>query len=317
MARQRFIWPDLWSDPGFASLDPVAQVLYIGCFSNADDHGRLLGDVSYLRSTVWPRAGSRRLGVNKARESMISAMPKLVLYEVEGVEYLAFTNWSEWQKPKYPSASRIPPPPDGSGNRSRNGSRKHSGNDSSTGWVGIGGEEHKPQLDPKAAARSKSSSSTTEASYDEPEDQENPAAVVAPATEQEILTACTRFGAEPNIAEPWARQLSGDELQAIVLKMEMKIRRGTVETPPGHFVDLLKRKVAANVKAASAVKIHIPTIDETLHGDVVQYARGHHPWDVAADLLGRKMTKLNVPAEQQVELLAELERVYRANAEAA
>lgn len=111
MARQRFIWPDLWADNGFASLDPVAQVLYIGCFSNADDEGRLLGDIAFLRSIVFPRATFSRKKLITSRDAMLKAMPKLVLYETSGVEYLAFTNWSEWQKPKYPSPSRLPIPP--------------------------------------------------------------------------------------------------------------------------------------------------------------------------------------------------------------
>lgn len=110
MARQRFIWPDLWSDNGFASLDPVAQVLYIGCFSNADDEGRLLGDIAFLRSIVFPRATFSKKKLITSRDAMLKAMPKLVLYVVSGVEYLCFTNWSEWQKPKYPSPSRLPSP---------------------------------------------------------------------------------------------------------------------------------------------------------------------------------------------------------------
>lgn len=170
--------------------------------------------------------------------------------------------------------------------------------------------------DTTAADTPKSTSSTTEASYaEEPntEHLEDPAAAAEGATESAILDACKRFGAEPNIAEPWARQLAGNELEAIAAKMEMKIRRGTVEHVPGHFVDLLKRQVRANVKAATHVTIHIPTLEENLETDVLAYARGQHPWDVAADLLGRKMAKLDVPAERRDDLLSDLRRVYDAH----
>lgn len=255
MARQRFIWPDLWSDPGFASLTPIAKVLYIGCFSNADDEGRLLGDVPYLRSLIFGRNANNALRVPTARAQMLNAMPKLRHYVVDGVEYLAFTNWSEWQKPKYPSPSRIPPPPDDSGKRSGNDSGRSSGNDSPTGWVGKEGQDHKPQLDPKAAARHlKSIKSTTEASSEEPdlENPETPAAAVAPPTEQTIRAACARFGSDLNIAEPLARQLTADGFNRLVAKMDGKVKRGSVREAAGHFVFLLQREVGSERKRQAA-----------------------------------------------------------------
>jgi hypothetical protein len=136
MARQRFIWPDLWTDPGFGRMGQLEQVLYIGCFSNADDEGRLLGDPPYLKATILPYQPHVGVGkVKSARNAMLVAMPKLVLYVVSQVEYLAFTNWTEWQKPKYPKPSRFPEPfRESLGEVLPNG----SGNDSSVGWVGLG-----------------------------------------------------------------------------------------------------------------------------------------------------------------------------------
>lgn len=159
---------------------------------------------------------------------------------------------------------------------------------------------HEPELDRNHAGNPN----------DEEPELEEPAAAEAAATERAILEACTRFGAEPNIAEPWARQLTGADLTAITAKMEMKIRRGTVERVPGQFVDLLQRQVRANIRTSTAVTVKIPTLEETLHADVLSYARGQHPWDVAAELLSRKMTKLDVPAERHASLLAELEAAY-------
>lgn len=144
MARQRFIWPDLWSDPGFASLDPLAQVLYIGCFSNADDEGRLHGDTAFLRAIVLPRARVSQKKLDIAKRNMLEAMPKLLLYEIDGVQYLAFTNWSEWQKPKYPRPSRLPGLPDMVTDTVPEEQGNGSGNDSSVGWVGLGYTPHSP-----------------------------------------------------------------------------------------------------------------------------------------------------------------------------
>lgn len=142
MPRQRFIWPDLWSDPGFATLEPIGQVLYIGCFSNADDDGRLHGDAAYLKSTVFPRARHSIPKVLKTRDCMLRAMPKLRLYIVERVEYLVFVNWSEWQHPKYPKPSRLPEPfPESLEEAIPQIWGNVSGNDSSVGWVGLGRDE--------------------------------------------------------------------------------------------------------------------------------------------------------------------------------
>lgn len=153
MARQRFIWPDLWTDPGFGHLAPLEQVIYIGCFSNADDEGRLLGDPIYLKTTVLPYQPISVQRVKNARDRIVQSMPKLELYEHNSVEYLSFRNWNEWQKPKYPRPSKLPAPPSSftepsgldaqfsgndSPNDSGNASRNASRNDSSVGWEGLG-----------------------------------------------------------------------------------------------------------------------------------------------------------------------------------
>lgn len=136
MARQRFIWPDLWSDPVIGRLPALELVFYIGCFSNADDEGRLIGDPAYLRSTIFPYHDHTNRKVRNVRDAVVGKVNSLVAYESDGVEYLAFTNWREWQKPKYPTPSKLPAPP---------GFPEDSPNppgsvpeDSSLGWVGKG-----------------------------------------------------------------------------------------------------------------------------------------------------------------------------------
>jgi hypothetical protein len=157
MARQRFIWPDLWTNPGFGQLEPLEQVLYIGCFSNADDHGRLRGDTEYLKANVLPRSRVRNAKIRAAREHVCEQM-NLTLYVVDGLEYLAFPNWAKWQKPKYPSASRLPAPPGDSGNSSSS----PSGNVSPNGSVSASASV-------SATSVEKSSSSEEEPSFLPPE----------------------------------------------------------------------------------------------------------------------------------------------------
>jgi hypothetical protein len=121
VARQRFIWPNLWTDPIIGRLKPIELLFYIGCFSNADDDGRILGDPAYLRSTIFPYQDISLRRMKAISDTVTERCSSLDSYEVDGVPYLAFRNWREWQKPKYPSPSKLPPPPwESSGNDSGN-----------------------------------------------------------------------------------------------------------------------------------------------------------------------------------------------------
>lgn len=144
---------------------------------------------------------------------------------------------------------------------------------------------------------------------------EEPAAAEEPAREQAIREACTRFGADQNIAEPHARQLTASQLEAIGAKMEAKIRRGTVEHVPAQFVDLLKRQVKANQVAAQP-DVRVPSLEDDLRHDAVGYALGRHPWEVAEELLGKKMNRLGVAPGNQAVILDELRNVYQNTAAA-
>src|SRR5438477_12770527 len=103
MARQRFIWPNLWDDPQLGRLSDTERLLYIGCFSMADDDGRIIGEPEHLRSTVfaWRPRISRSI-VKQARDNISEACSQFHVYDVASVEYIQFLNWGEWQKPKYP-----------------------------------------------------------------------------------------------------------------------------------------------------------------------------------------------------------------------
>jgi hypothetical protein len=112
MARQRFIWPNIWDDPQLGKCSDTERILYVCCFSSADDEGRLVGDPAHLRSTAFafrPRMSHRI--VTKAIANLQRACSQFHVYEVASVQYVQFLNWLEWQRPKYPSPSKLPPPP--------------------------------------------------------------------------------------------------------------------------------------------------------------------------------------------------------------
>lgn len=111
MARQRFIWPDLWKDPTVGRLDPFALTFFIGCFSNADDDGRILGDPAYLRAEIFPYQDITISDVQAVRDRVLQACPNLVIYNANGKDVLWFRKWDSWQRPKYPKPSKLPAPP--------------------------------------------------------------------------------------------------------------------------------------------------------------------------------------------------------------
>lgn len=144
MPRQRFIWPTMWSDPALGRLESSQLLLYIGCFSLADDDGRLLGDPAFLRAQVFPYRDFMLDEVLEMRDAVAGASASFCVYEVGGVEYVAFLNWKDFQKPKYPKPSQLPAPPKPKRGKSRESLPEDSPNvpprlpeASSMGWVGL------------------------------------------------------------------------------------------------------------------------------------------------------------------------------------
>jgi DnaD/phage-associated family protein len=111
MPRQRFIHPDIWGDKKIAKLTFIERLFFIGCFSNADDEGRMIGDPAYLRSMIFKYDDLTLEQIKEIRDRVLLVNKNLILYQVDGEEYLFFAKWKEYQKPKYPTPSKIPPPP--------------------------------------------------------------------------------------------------------------------------------------------------------------------------------------------------------------
>lgn len=111
MARRRWIDPGFWTDPHVGKLSPQERLLFLGCVSAADDEGRLLASPAYLRAQVFPYDDISFAEVEEMRNRMVSVCRNVVLYEVDGVEYLAFMQWRKYQNPSHPSPSKLPAPP--------------------------------------------------------------------------------------------------------------------------------------------------------------------------------------------------------------
>jgi len=110
MTRKRFIDPNFWTDIAISKLTPIERLLFIGCFSNADDEGRLPGNPAYLRSAIFPYDDISLDEIREMRDRIVHTCKNLVLFEVDENEFLAFTKWSRYQSPRYPKPSQFPAP---------------------------------------------------------------------------------------------------------------------------------------------------------------------------------------------------------------
>jgi hypothetical protein len=77
----------------------------------SDDDGRLIADPAELRAKIFPF--HRQVTVGEVRKGIreLARLKLIRLYQRGGIHYAHFTSWRDWQKPKYPSASRLPIPP--------------------------------------------------------------------------------------------------------------------------------------------------------------------------------------------------------------
>jgi len=110
VARQRFIWPDLWEDPDIGLLSAMERLLFVALFSNADDAGRIAADPANLRATAFRFDDVTLREVETMRDHVVATLRHVELYTVAGRPYIQLTSWDKRQHPKYPQPSRLPGP---------------------------------------------------------------------------------------------------------------------------------------------------------------------------------------------------------------
>lgn len=94
-------------------LKPIERLFFIGCFSNADDEGRLVANPAYLRAVIFPYDDFSLEEIRAMRDRVAAVCRNFLVYRVGGEEYIAFARWREYQSPRYAKPSRLPAPPPG------------------------------------------------------------------------------------------------------------------------------------------------------------------------------------------------------------
>lgn len=108
MSIQRFIHPSIWTSEDFASLDPWARLLFIGCFSTADDEGRRKASPASLKAEIFPLDDHKLSDISTWTRQVADMGLIRVWSGPDDVLYLELPKWADYQKPKYKKKSRIP-----------------------------------------------------------------------------------------------------------------------------------------------------------------------------------------------------------------
>lgn len=124
MARKRMVDPSIWDDEDIGMLSLGAFKLFVGCFSNADDEGKLEASPVRLRGMIFKYHSNSNVMVTDSYsnnnvtvedvsvwlDEIDSAVRSFIRYEVEGKSYMKFLKWKEYQTIQKPQKSRIPDP---------------------------------------------------------------------------------------------------------------------------------------------------------------------------------------------------------------
>lgn len=108
MARIRTIKPEFWTDEKVVELSPLARLLFIGLWNFADDEGRMVFSPTRIKLQILPADS----GDISALLGEIRGKGLIVIYAVDGTEYLQVSNFALHQKVDKRTASKYPPPPD-------------------------------------------------------------------------------------------------------------------------------------------------------------------------------------------------------------
>ena len=99
---------DIWEDEKLSKLDFVGRLFFIGLISQANDYGKLRGNIQLLKSKIFPYDDGEVKIEDYIKELVSFGM--IESYNVNDEQYLKINNWSKYQKVEHPSKDIIPEP---------------------------------------------------------------------------------------------------------------------------------------------------------------------------------------------------------------
>lgn len=109
--RSRVLPPDFWLNFNLGSLGDSERLLFQFLVQYADDFGRFEFDPNLMRGLFWMYQPDRSAAdLVCLFNRIIERCGYLGFYQVNGHNYYAFTNWSEYQNLRHPKKSSVPCP---------------------------------------------------------------------------------------------------------------------------------------------------------------------------------------------------------------
>ncbi len=112
MMRIRSIWPEFWTDEAIVTMGAPQALLYVGLWNFADDEGRFWWDCRMISAALDPL--DTKFGGRKRVEELLLQLAtagRLTSYDANGKTYGVIHKFKDFQHPKRPKPSGIPPPP--------------------------------------------------------------------------------------------------------------------------------------------------------------------------------------------------------------
>lgn len=115
MPRIRSVHPELCQDEELAALDnPAAERTFVRLWTHLDDEGRAVDHPKLLKAALYPLHDSMPPERVDEDLQVLADNGMIQRYEVAGKRYLCAKAgpWARYQKPRHPSPSKYPAPPE-------------------------------------------------------------------------------------------------------------------------------------------------------------------------------------------------------------
>ena len=108
---RRWLDPSFFVDEKLKKGSITERYLAAALIANQDDDGRLTGDPSYLRSIAFLYDDVTLQQVAEWRDHLVEINKNIILYQVDGDDYIQLTKYKRYQNPRYYHPSKLPAPP--------------------------------------------------------------------------------------------------------------------------------------------------------------------------------------------------------------